>query len=487
MAANPPQRRRFVAQARSSLAMRLALVFGLISAVTVAAMGLSVYYLTDHYLHDRAKDELSALAAFYAAYTAATAPDQTHLSALAPQIASFFAPQGDYDVRLFGGRNGALLAATRDIGSLPSSSALALLHRRPTLFLAPSQDQPNRLYAAQPVLTADGSVLAVVEVSRPVDGMQALLGTLRLVLLATGSLAVISALIASLVLARRMVRPLIEMEAATQAIAKGDFARRLSVTSEDEIGRLAASIDQMAADLARLDASRREFIAKISHDLRTPLTGIKGFVVNLQDTAPDDMQAALATMEEQTDHLVRLVNDLLTLSRLQRGELHLRCTETDLAAIADSAVALASEKARRLGVTVTRELPDDLPAVYGDAARLQRVVLNLLDNALRATPAGGKVQVRTSSTESESRLSILDNGRGLTALEASRAFEPYSRGPGGGTGLGLTISREIVAAHGGRIWLSPRAGGGAEAGFALPACAERKCCPVPDTALEPQV
>jgi signal transduction histidine kinase len=317
-------------------------------------------------------------------------------------------------------------------------------------------------------VTADGYLLAVVEVSRSTSGMQALLSTLRLVLLAAGSLTVVSALIASLLLARRMTRPLVEMESATQAIAKGDFARRLAVTSADEMGRLAASINQMAADLARLEASRREFITKISHDLRTPLTGIKGFVVNLQDIAPDDMQSSLATMEEQTDHLIRLVNDLLTLSRFQRGQLHLRCTETDLAAVASSALALASERAQRFGVRVTLELPDDLPPVYGDAGRLQQVILNLVDNALRAVPAGGNVQVGVTSTESEVCLSVCDDGRGLTAEEAARAFEPYHSGPGGGSGLGLTIAREIVAAHNGHIWLRARSGGGAEAGFALP-------------------
>jgi signal transduction histidine kinase len=444
-------------------------VFGLISIVAVTAMGLTVYYLTDHYLHEQARDELDALSAFYAAYTAATAPDRARLAAMAPQIATFFAPQGGYDVRLFAGRNGALLAATRDIGSLPSSPTLAQLHRRrPTLFLASSQDQPGRLYAAQPVIAADGSVLAVVEVSRAVTGMRALLDTLRLVLFAAGSLAVVSALIASYMLARRMTRPLIEMEAATQAIAKGDFALRLGVEAEDEIGQLAASIDQMAADLERLEASRREFIAKISHDLRTPLTGIKGFVINLQDIAPDDMQAALATIEEQTDHLIRLVNDLLTLSRLQRGQLHLRCAETDLAAVARSAVDLASEKAQRMGIAVSLELPDTSPSVFGDAVRLQQVTLNLLDNALRATPASGTVRVGVTSTEAEIHLFVLDNGPGLTAAEVAHAFEPYYHGPGGGTGLGLTIAREIVAAHGGHIWLSGRPEGGAEAGFALP-------------------
>lgn len=452
---------------RRSLAARLALVFGAISLLVVVSMGLGIYFSTARYLETQADHDLAALADFYASYTAATAPDGTRLAALAPQIAGFFAPQAGYDVRLFSPDNGALLGASRDLGPLPSSAALAELgHRRPSLFLAPSHDEPGRRYVARTV-TEGGQPLAVVEVSRDLSDYNAFLSVLRLVLIGAGALALVASLLASLALARRMTRPLRQMEAATQAIAAGDFERRLEVPSADEIGRLADSVNRMAADLGRLEAARREFIAKVSHDLRTPLTAIKGFVVNLQDSAPAEMQPALATMDEQTERLIRLVNDLLTLSRLQRGELRLRLAPTDLADVARSAAALAGEQAKRLGVSLDLDLPETA-AVSADADRLQQVVVNLLDNALRATPAGGSLRVRVRAGEGEIALVVLDNGRGLTEEAAARAFEPHVAGPGGGAGLGLTIAREIVKAHGGRIWLRPRPEGGAEAGFALP-------------------
>jgi signal transduction histidine kinase len=173
-------------------------------------------------------------------------------------------------------------------------------------------------------------------------------------------------------------------------------------------------------------------------------------------------------MDEQTDRLIRLVNDLLTLSRLQRGELRLHRTAADLAAIGRSAVSLVEQRARRLGVTLIQDLPEDLPSVSADADRLQQVVVNLLDNALKFTPAGGQVQLRIEAGDGALDLLVVDDGRGLTAEEAARAFEPYYRGPGGGAGLGLTIAREIVAAHQGQIWLHPRPEGGVEAGFRLP-------------------
>jgi len=454
---------------RKSLAARLALVFGLLSLVVVVIMGLAIYFLTVGYLEGRAEDDLAALADFYAVYTASTAPDETRLAILAPQITSFFAPQAGYVVRLFGTRSGVLLAATRDIGPLPSSAALAEVgHRRPSLFLAASHDLPDRLYAARPVTGSDGTALAVVEVSRDVGELQAFSGALRLVLAGAGGLALVAALVASLLLARPMTQPLRQMEATTQAIATGDLSRRLPVTSQDEIGRLADSINHMAADLDRLEAARREFIAKISHDLRTPLTAIKGFVVNLQDTAPDDMQTSLATMDEQTDRLIRLVNDLLALSRLQRGELRLRIAATNLSDMTRSAASLVADRAMRRGVSLVLDLPDDLPPVQADADRLQQVVVNLLDNALKFTPAGGQVRVRIEAGDGVMLFVVLDDGRGLVGEDAVRAFEPYYRGPGGGAGLGLTIAREIVAAHQGQIWLKARPEGGAEAGFSLP-------------------
>lgn len=454
---------------RGRLAMRLAVVYGLISTMVITIMGLSVYLLTVHYLHDREESNLEALADFYAAYAATTASDETRLAALAPQIASFFAQQANYDVRLFSGRTGMLLAATRDIGSLPSSvSRTQLGGRRPTLFLAGSYDDPDRVYVARSLRTPEGTLLAVLEVSRDTVAAQAFLNLLRLVLFGAGGVALAAALIASVWVARQITHPLRQIEATTRAIASGDFDQRLSVTSVDEIGRLATSINWMASDLARLEAARRDFMAKVSHDLRTPLTAIKGFVVNLQDTAPDEMQVPLATVDEQTDRLVRLVNDLLTASRLQRGELSLRFAQVDLATVVRSATATASERARRMGITLDPELPVKLPPVNGDSDRLEQVVVNLLDNAIRATSAGGTVRIRLSSSASEVILTIIDNGQGLTEEEAARAFEPYFHGPGGGTGLGLAIAREIVEAHGGRIWLRGRPAGGAEAGIGLP-------------------
>jgi signal transduction histidine kinase len=181
------------------------------------------------------------------------------------------------------------------------------------------------------------------------------------------------------------------------------------------------------------------------------------------------MQATLVTMDQQTDRLIRLVNDLLTLSRLQRGELQLQRAPLDLTQVARSAATLVGAKAERLGATLSLDLPEQPVLVWGDADRIEQVAVNLLDNAVRYTPAGGTVQVRLVEADRQVILRVLDDGRGPTEEEAARSFEPYYRGPEGGAGLGLSIAREIVAAHGGQIWLRQRPEGGGEAGFSLPA------------------
>jgi signal transduction histidine kinase len=456
-----------------SLALRLALIYAITVLGVVAVVGGGIYLITARYLTTAAEERLAELADFYAAYSEATATDAARLAALAPQIADFSTRKGGYDVRIFG-RGGMLLAASRDLGPLPSRAALAALGgRRPTLFVTASYDGPGRMFVARPVVAQDGGLIAVIEVSRDQGEVEGFLDMARLVLAGAGVTALAASLAAGLLLVRQVARPVREVEAATRAIAAGDFERRLAIRRDDEIGRLAKSVNQMAADLARLEAARRDFIARISHDLRTPLTAIKGLAINMQDAAPEEMVPALVMVDEQTDRLIRLVDDLLTLSRLQRAEMRLRRERVDLGDVARSVAALALPQSERRGVSFEVALDPAAEPVVGDADRLQQVVVNLVDNALRVTEPGGHVRMTVEPRVGETALVVTDDGPGLSEEEAARAFEPYARGVGGGAGLGLTIAREIVAAHGGRIWLRARDEGGAEAGFALPASTDR--------------
>jgi signal transduction histidine kinase len=481
---------------KRSLAQRLATTYLLTTLLVLILLSLVVYFSTSFYLDRRLEAELDAQADFYAAYAASLVADERTLASLAPTVASLFAPQVDLTVRFFAASNGALLAATQDIGAEPSRVALReLRYRSPTVFTPSSRDLPHRRYAARQILVGDSAqnerAIGVVEVSKSTLPGEEFLTTLRAILLVAVLVAVLISLLVSALLARRLSGPVRQMERATRRIAGGDLDVRLSNYSAgdrpaDEIGRLAQSIDHMAARLKHLEAARAQFIGEVSHDLRTPLTAIKGLLVNLIDAAGPDERPSLEIAERETNRLIRLVNQLLDFSRWQGGQLRLDCRAVDIGAVAREAVALCDARARHRNIALSGEIPADLPQISADADRLQRVILNLLDNAIRFTPAGGSVFVRVEAVEHGDReagrqgeenisvpspcllVSVRDTGRGMSEEEQARVFEPYYRGEGGGAGLGLTIARAIIEAHGGQMGVESGPGQGSRVWFTIP-------------------
>jgi signal transduction histidine kinase len=453
---------------RQSLAWRLATTYLLTTLLIVLALSVAVYFFTAFYLDERLEAELSAQADFYATYAAQLAPDERTLAGLAPTIVTLFAPQADFNVRFFAANSGALLAATQDIGPQPSRVALMeLRYRSPTVFTQPSRDLPHRSYAAQAVVVSNRTI-GVVEVSRSTLASERFLTTLRHILLVTILAAVVASLLVSVFLARRLSGPIGDMEQATQRIAAGDWEVGLGQYPPDEIGRLAESINHMAKRLKHLEAARAQFISEISHDLRTPLTAIKGLLINLMDASAPGEHPSLEIAERETDRLIRLLNQLLDFSRWQGGQLELNRRPVDVSAIAYAAATLSEGRARHRHITLNIDVPPNLPTISADPDRLQQVILNLLDNALKFTPSRGQVMLAVTQRKGEIEVSVQDTGRGMSDEERKRAFESYYRGEGGGAGLGLTIARAIVEAHGGQMGIESSLGQGTRVWFALP-------------------
>lgn len=459
-----------------SLAWRLTTTFLLTTLLIVLTLSAAIYLSSALYLDKRLEAELTAQADFYAAYIAQLALDEKTLAGLAPTIVTFFVPQADLNVRLFAARNGALLAATQDIGPQPSRIALAeLRYRSPTVFTQPSRDLPHRRYAARAIVVG-GRTIGVVEVSRSTLTSERFLTTLRHILLFALLAAIALSLLVSVLLARRMSGPIRDMERATRRIAAGDLDIRLDDHSPDEIGHLAASINHMAERLKHLEAARVQFISEISHDLRTPLTAIKGLLVNLMDTSESGKQPSLEIAEREADRLIRLVNQLLDFSRWQGGQLKLNRRPVDVGAIISTAVTLSEGRAQHRQIALNADIPPGLPTISADPDRLQQVILNLLDNAIKFTPSGGHVRLAVTQREGDAlnlsqreiEVSVQDTGRGMSDEEQVRAFEAYYRGEGGGAGLGLTIARAIVEAHGGQMGIESRVGQGSRVWFTLP-------------------
>ncbi|MEU7941967.1 DUF4153 domain-containing protein [Microbispora bryophytorum] len=268
------------------------------------------------------------------------------------------------------------------------------------------------------------------------------------------AIAVVLALIMVQLLARGMTRPLREMAAAAQTIAKGRYGLRVSATSRDEVGELARAFNAMAADLAEVDRQRRELVANVSHELRTPITGLQAVLENIVDgVTPPDLDT-LGTALAQTQRLGRLVAQLLDLSRLDSGARLIEPEELDLASLCRQAVSEAT--LARDDVTVASAVTPGT-VLSADAALLAQVLANLLDNAVRHSPPGGTVQVEARPAGPNLEISVTDDGPGIPAAERARVFERFSRldagraADAGGAGLGLAIAQEIVELHGGSI------------------------------------
>jgi signal transduction histidine kinase len=264
------------------------------------------------------------------------------------------------------------------------------------------------------------------------------------------------ALIVTQLLAHGMTSPLREMTAAAQAMARGDYTRRVRASSRDEVGELARAFNQMAADLADADRQRRELIANVSHELRTPISALQAVLENAVDgvapASPATLRAALA----QTERLGRLVAELLDLSRLDAGVVPLDREPVPLAGFLAAAVREAEVTSAGAGraVRFAVSIADGSLAVSADPGRLHQVLANLLDNAARHSPAGGTVTVSARGDGERVVVSVTDQGPGIPVSQRASVFDRFTRGVragGGGTGLGLAIARWVVQLHGGTI------------------------------------
>lgn len=284
------------------------------------------------------------------------------------------------------------------------------------------------------------------------------------------------ALILGVLLARSLTRPLRELTTATRAMARGDLEQRVAVRSQDELGELTAAFNQMSTDLARATQSRRQMTADIAHDLRTPLTVIGGYLESMHDGVLQPTPDRLEMMQTEVGHLKRLVNDLRTLSLADAGSLTLNKIEITPKALLLRVTDIYQLLAEKIEVSLTARISPDLPLVCVDEERLVQVLGNLVSNALRYTPKGGQIIVEAKHSDDSVLLSVQDTGIGITAEDLSRIFERFyrvdqsRRQNEGESGLGLSIARSIIEAHGGTIAVESEMGRGTKFTITLPSC-----------------
>lgn len=342
------------------------------------------------------------------------------------------------------------------------------------------------LYAAAPVLSADGNVSQIVYLATPLPDTQwgALPTGVRWQFIAVILASILLASVAGLLLARRISHPLERLAGAAHAVASGDLDQNVPVDPGIvELATLGGAFNTMTASLRHADQAKTAFISDVSHELRTPLTVIKGTIETLQDGALDDLTGRgplLESMARETERLIKLVNDLLVLTRADAGALNLQIARLDLEELARSRCRhfelVASLRQVSLHtVTDPQMAGPGTFTVLVDPDRIAQVLDNLLDNAMRYSPPGGEVTVTLTREVNEVACRVADAGPGISAQYLPFIFERFyrvnpARGRGeGGSGLGLSIVRSLVQAHGGRTAASSVEGQGTAITFWLPA------------------
>ena len=278
--------------------------------------------------------------------------------------------------------------------------------------------------------------------------------------------SVLAALLVNFFLSRRIVAPIRTLTDASQHIAEGQYAERVQVNGSDEIAQLAARFNQMATQLEQVESMRRQLIGDVTHELRTPLTSIKGYMEGLVDGVLPSTPETFDQIHREADRLSRLVDDLQELSRVEAKAYSLDIHPMTVSNLVQTTVKRLAPQARDKHIILHPNLPADLPPLQADEDRITQVLVNLVANAIQYTPVGGNVSITAARQADEIQISVKDTGVGIPPEHLANLFTRFyrvdksrSRNAGGGSGIGLTIAKHLVEAHGGRIWAESKGEG----------------------------
>ncbi len=331
-------------------------------------------------------------------------------------------------------------------------------------------------------LPATGAAAAT---STPLEQFQTVL---QQALLVSGFAALAAAVVVSLFVSRRIVEPLLTLSIVSRRLAQGFYRERTRITSDDEIAQLSRSVNQLADALDQTERRRLALLADVTHELRTPLATIGGYMEGLLDGVIDPSPQTFSLILHESNRLQRLIEDLELLSRVEAGQLPVVARRTDLQRLLEEVAAQFEPLFRANQVTLSLHLDIELPLVWADPDRVNQVLINILSNAYRYTPAGGRVTLVADVADKTVIVAVRDTGIGISPEHLPHIFERFYRvdksraRQSGGSGIGLAIARHLVYAQGGEIWAeSEGPGKGTTFCFTLPVVpAESMGLPVAD-------
>lgn len=470
---------------RPGLFLKLFLLQAVILASVTAAIAVPASLLYSRQIHGEKRTQLDNAAAMAANVARARFDGRIDAARLAEEIdlIGYISDARIYVVR-YGTQNLQRIAGQLDdetgLGTVAELRAIlegTAVYRRS---VRSRSMQTDVVFAGYP-LEWNSEIVGAILIYAPIDAVMRQIGRIWGIIAALSGIVLLFGLLVALQISRRIARPIRRMQAAASDLAAGSSGGLVAepvpipVESRDEIGRLTKAFNHMQAEIARTEAVRRDFIGHVSHELRTPLTSIRGFIRAMLDGVipRKDWEEHLRLIGDETERLVRLTTDILELSRLQAGALPLMQERIDLAALAGETAGrmagLAAEREMALSVSV----PESAIA-YVDPDRIRQVLVNLIGNAVKFSPAGSRISIRVEADEQEVVLRVADTGSGVPDAELERIFDKFHRAdksgnPGyGGSGLGLHISRLIVEMHRGTISAARAEEGGLEVSVRLP-------------------
>jgi signal transduction histidine kinase len=456
-----------------SLRFRLPAVFlfGIALAVLVAAL-ISVRFFQS-YTQARGVDELRAESAGIVQLYAQQAGRET-----VPVSSLVNALGGDQLYWLPAFPGATLLQGLTELPPGATSIDVKKLKGTATINFAITRGHSHKHYLAvvRPLRLGQNNLFGALVVAKPTSQLRSrtILLVERLTLAFGG--AVIVAGLFGLYLSRRIAEPLRKLSRAADEVAAGHYGVEVpEPRGRDEISHLSVRFSDMAAKLAESEQLSRNFLMSVSHELRTPLTAIRGHVSALQEGViedPEMREASLGVIAEEAMRLERLVGDVLDLAKLDAHRFTVLQEEVDMQQLSERAYAAFGEEARRRGIDYRLDVRAT-PVILTDGDRVLQIIVNLLSNAFRWTPEGGRIELGLTSENGSVEVAVADTGPGITPEEQERIFRPFWSRDGGGTGLGLAIARELALALGGQITLDTEPGRGSRFVLLLPTASPR--------------
>jgi signal transduction histidine kinase len=476
-----------------SLRARLAISFLAIVLITLVTAGIAFYARLGGYQEELAATTLRQVAAPIYYNVSLFRPAETQRPAVAnqrlrSQLDEYLELQQAEGIIVFPvGSDGHVIA--NDIADVPEEArdeafivppapAVGPNFRELPLYRYTTSEGDELVYVSVPMtraIRAQREGINAVIIALPETGRRGVFADLFPRLLFAGLVGAGAAALAVLLLSAWIYRPLGKVTRGVRAVAAGDYAQRVPVEGPAEVQALARDVNTMADSVETSQRTLREFLANVSHELNTPLTSIRGFSQALQDgtlESPEERARAARVIDAESRRVLRLVGELLDLSRIESGQHRMRIADVRinelLAHVSD--VFTLRAQASELTFDVHANAPG---IVRADFDRIEQVLSNLIDNAFRHTPTGGRVEVGARERDDMIELYVADSGEGIAAADVERVFDRFYRSgldapSTAGNGLGLAISREIVRAHGGAISARSRAGGGVTVAFTLP-------------------